>query len=55
MDMREPTVIKRYARSRLYDTAANRYVTSDELRGRKEPFKVIDVETGDDVTQVLLA
>lgn len=27
-----PVLIKRYARSRLYDTARGRYVTIDELR-----------------------
>jgi polyhydroxyalkanoate synthesis regulator protein len=50
--------IKRYGRSRLYDAAGGRYVTVEELRqwradGRS--FVVFDVETGADVTGVLLA
>lgn len=53
--MAESVLVKRYARSRLYDTAAARYVTVDELRARTTPFRVIDVETGDDITRVLLA
>ena len=54
----KPVLVKRYARSRLYDTSAARYVTIVELKrwqisGR--PFVVVDAETGADVTQVLLA
>lgn len=51
-------LIKRYGRCRLYDTEAARYVTVVELRAwmaRGIPFKVIDEETGDDITRVLLA
>jgi polyhydroxyalkanoate synthesis regulator protein len=53
-----PILIKRYARSRLYDPARLRYVTVEELRQwrRKDvAVVVIDVETGADVTRVLLA
>ncbi len=53
-----PILIKRYARARLYDTAAAQYTTVDELRNwsaRGVGFSVLDTETGDDVTQVLLA
>jgi len=53
-----PIVVKRYGRSRLYDTTALRYVTVDELRRwwhDQIAFVVIDTETGDDVTRVLLA
>jgi polyhydroxyalkanoate synthesis regulator protein len=53
-----PILIQRYARSRLYDTSNLRYVTVDELRDweRKDIiFTVLDVETGEDVTRVLLA
>ena len=53
-----PRLIKRYARSRLYDTEAACYVTLSDLRAwtvAKVPFIVIDVETGNDVTRVLLA
>jgi polyhydroxyalkanoate synthesis repressor PhaR len=51
-------LVKRYARSRLYDTEAARYVTISDLREwlvNNIPFKVIDVGTGDDITRVLLA
>jgi polyhydroxyalkanoate synthesis regulator protein len=51
-------LIKRYARSRLYDTANRRYVTLDELREWRRlrvAFVVIDVETDADVTRILFA
>ena len=47
-------LVKRYARSRLYDTHTARYVTVDDLRSCVS-FRVIDAETGDDITRVLLA
>ena len=53
-----PIVVKRFARSRLYDTIAARYLTVDDLREWAENdvrFVVVDAETGDDVTRVLLA
>jgi polyhydroxyalkanoate synthesis regulator protein len=52
-----PILIKRYARSRLYDTTKARYVTVEELRQWRDDgvaFVVKDVETGEDVTRVLL-
>ena len=52
------TIVKRYARSRLYDVTHGRYVTVEELREwveRGVSFAVIDAETGNDITQVLLA
>lgn len=56
---RSPSIlIKRYAQSRLFDTTAEQYRTVDELRHWAETgvrFAVIDAETGNDVTQVLLA
>lgn len=51
-------LVKRYARSRLYDTANGRYVSVDPLRRWAVDgvaFSVIDAETGSDVTRVLLA
>jgi polyhydroxyalkanoate synthesis regulator protein len=57
-EMASPILIKRYARSRLYDTVKGRYVTVDELRQWRRDglaFIVRDVETGADVTRVLLA
>ena len=53
-----PILVKRYARSRLYDTAGGRYVTIDELRQwRRKGVALIvqDAETGQDVTRVLFA
>ena len=52
------TIVKRYARSRLYDVTHGRYVTVDELRGwvaNGVPFSVLDAETGSDIKHVLLA
>ncbi len=53
-----PVLIKRYARSRLYDTARGRYLTIDELRHWRRnavAFIVRDAETGNDVTRGLFA
>jgi polyhydroxyalkanoate synthesis regulator protein len=52
-----PILVKRYARSRLYDTAGRRYVTIEdlqELRRKGVAFVVEDAETGRDVTRELL-
>lgn len=58
MDMpTKPIVIKRYARSRLYDTVHGRYVTIEDLRlwrRRDIYFVVEDKETGADVAPILL-
>ena len=51
-------LVKRYARSRLYDTARRCYVSTEQLRqwaAEGVAFAVIDAETGSDVTRVLLA
>ena len=51
-------LVKRSARSRLYDTTTAQYLTADDLQQWKETgvaFVVIDTETGDDITRVLLA
>mgnify|MGYP001148921026 FL=1 len=53
-----PILVKRYGRSRLYDTGRGQYVTLTDLRGwqrRGIAFVVVDTETGEDVTRVLLA
>jgi polyhydroxyalkanoate synthesis regulator protein len=53
-----PILVKRYARSRLYDTSSGRYVTIDELRQwrrKRVAFIVRDAETGQDLTQALFA
>ena len=56
--MTTPILIKRYARSRLYDPVNSRYVTVAQLRQWQRDgiaFIVRDAETGADVTRVLLA
>jgi polyhydroxyalkanoate synthesis regulator protein len=51
-------IIKRYAQSRLYDPQTTCYRTVEELRrlvARGILVKIVDTETGDDVTRALLA
>jgi polyhydroxyalkanoate synthesis regulator protein len=53
-----PIIIKRYAHSMLYEPGRGRYVSIDTLRAWKAKaiaFIVVDTETGEDVTRVLLA
>lgn len=53
-----PILVKRYARCRLYDTIATRYVTVDDLphwAATGVRFVVVDTETGEDVTRILMA
>ena len=53
-----PKLVKRYARTRLYDAEALRYVTHADLMVRVSKgigFVVIDAETGKDITRILLA
>ena len=48
-------LVKRYARSRLYDTARRCYMSVEQLRqwaAEGVVFSVIDAETGSDVTRV---
>ena len=52
-----PTLIKRYAGHRLYDTARLIYRTYDDLAGMVldgERFIVRDADTGEDVTRAVL-
>jgi hypothetical protein len=52
-----PKLVKRYARTRLYDTEALRYVTVADLMlwvSKGISFIVIDAETGEDITRILL-
>lgn len=54
----ESILVKRYARSRLYDTHHRCYVSVEQLRGWAASgivFTVVDIETGHDVTRILLA
>jgi polyhydroxyalkanoate synthesis regulator protein len=53
-----PILVKRYGRSRLYDTAEGRYVSIEDLREWQREgiaFYVRDAETGEDITLILLA
>ena len=53
----DSVLVKRYAQSRLYDTANRRYVSVEQLRGwatEGTAFSVIDAETGEEITQALL-
>jgi polyhydroxyalkanoate synthesis regulator protein len=53
-----PVLVKRYAKDRLYDPAAGRYLTIADLRkwaARAVSFTVFDAETGEDITRILLA
>lgn len=55
---KEGIVVKRYARSRFYDTERQRYVRLEQLRMWAQagiPFSVIDTESGEDITHVLQA
>lgn len=54
----EPILVKRYARSRLYDAANRRYISLEQLHdwaAQGIPFVVRDTETNADITRVLLA
>lgn len=54
----EPTIIKKYANRRLYDTGRSSYVTLDDLREMIQDnidFKVIDAKSGKDITRSVLA
>jgi polyhydroxyalkanoate synthesis repressor PhaR len=56
--MPPPVLIKKYGNRRLYDTGDSRYITLDELatkvRGGAD-VRVVDVQSGDDLTQATLA
>ncbi|WP_346912079.1 polyhydroxyalkanoate synthesis repressor PhaR [uncultured Roseibium sp.] len=53
----EPTIIKKYANRRLYNTGTSTYVTLEDLavmvKG-EEDFIVYDAKTGDDITRSVL-
>lgn len=53
----KPTVIKKYANRRLYDTGRSSYVTLDdlcEMVQQNHDFVVIDAKSGDDITRSVL-
>ena len=53
----DPTIIKKYANRRLYNTGTSTYVTLEDLavmvKG-EEDFIVYDAKTGDDITRSVL-
>lgn len=51
-------LVKRYARSRLYDATNRRYVSLGQLRpwaAEGVPFTIVEAEEGADITRDLLA
>lgn len=53
----EPTVIKKYANRRLYDTGRSSYVTLEDLREMMQAghdFVVYDAKSGEDITRSVL-
>lgn len=54
---KSPTVIKKYANRRLYNTATSTYVTLDDLASMvkaRVDFLVYDAKTGEDITRSVL-
>ncbi len=54
---REPTIIKKYANRRLYNTGTSTYVTLEDLAVMvkdEEDFVVFDAKSGDDITRSVL-
>ncbi len=54
---KKPTVIKKYANRRLYDTGTSTYVTLEDLAAmvkRGEDFLVCDAKSGEDITRPVL-
>ena len=54
----EPRTIRRYGNRKLYDPAARRYVTLQQLAGlvaRGEDVRVLDQRDGADLTNLTLA
>jgi len=52
-----PTIVKKYGNRRLYDTGDSRYVTLEELAAKIRSgtdVRVVDAQTGDDLTQATL-
>lgn len=55
---KSPTVIKKYANRRLYNTGTSAYVTLEDLAAmvkRGEDFVVFDAKGGEDITRSVLA
>jgi len=55
--MSKERLIKKYPNRRLYDTKESRYITLDEVRKMvldEIPFKVVDRQSGNDITRNIL-
>jgi polyhydroxyalkanoate synthesis repressor PhaR len=55
---RQPHLIKKYANRKLYDTRTSHYVTLDEIAQLVRDghdIRVVDRDTGNDITQVILS
>jgi polyhydroxyalkanoate synthesis repressor PhaR len=55
--MAEERIIRKYANRRLYDSAASRHVTLDDVRrliGAGERVKVVEDKSGEDITRSIL-
>ena len=56
-DKKDPTIVKKYANRRLYNTGTSTYVTLEDLAEmvrKGEDFKVVDAKSGDDLTRSVL-
>ena len=54
----QPTIIKKYANRRLYNTRTRTYVQLEDLAAMRkdgEDFLVYDAKTGDDITRSVMA
>ena len=52
-----PTIIKKYANRRLYNTGTSSYITLDHLAAMTregEDFQVVDAKSGEDITRSVL-
>lgn len=55
--MAEERIIKKYPNRRLYDTTQSCYITLNDVRDlvlKELPFKVIDRQSGEDITRSIL-
>ena len=53
----QPTVIKKYANRRLYDTESSSYITLDAIAAlvrENKDFQVVDAKSGEDITHQIL-
>ncbi|WP_350335514.1 polyhydroxyalkanoate synthesis repressor PhaR [Coralliovum pocilloporae] len=53
----QPTIVKKYANRRLYNTGTSTYVTLEDLAEmvkREEDFVVVDAKSGEDITHSVL-